>query len=174
MSNTGHRSKAPNWRVSRWAWIEDVLFSRSAACVATCLAALIVLGCMSISLGGHSVEEVKVTPETSAVLLQEGRIPVRPGGEQDVYYPVAYSSRPNVEIDDPLGLCDIVDQKENCFRVRFHANSGNGAQVLTWKARGAHVPQPAVAQPAPATETVQPAASASPAPVPVSAPSPQP
>src|SRR5258708_1939989 len=99
----------------RWNGVKQLLFSKAAACVTTCLGIVIVLGCMNISLGGHSAAVALPLAEEPGAFEQAGRLPVRTGPEpQVVYYAVPFAARPNLEIEDPSGLCDIVDQQENC------------------------------------------------------------
>jgi hypothetical protein len=149
-----------------------VLFGRTAGALAACLFVLFSLGCMSFWFGTPGCEIItKAGAEDCEVLTQEGRVAVRPASDQVVFYPVAYASPPNLEIEDRFQVCDVVEQKENCFRVHFRASTG-GEITVAWKARGMKAAPPADAPPgldvAPAVP-VQPTASAQPAaPVPVS------
>jgi hypothetical protein len=138
----------------RWNGVNQLLFSKAAACVTTCLGIVIVLGCMNISLGGHSAAVALPLAEEPGAFEQAGRLPVRTGPDpQVVYYAVPFAAPPNLEIEDPSGLCDIVDQKENCFKVRFHANVTASPQSLAWKARGSRAGQQALAPVMPVAET---------------------
>jgi hypothetical protein len=165
------KSKKEIAMASRWNGVTKILFSKAAAGVTACLGAAIVLGCMNISLGGHSAAVAVPMVEEQGAFEQVGRLPVRCGPEQVVFYAVPFTSPPNLEIEDPSAQCDIVDQKENCFKVRFHANVTSSPQTLSWKARGTRAPQAVSAAPAPAAAEVQPTPPAPPAPptlVPVS------
>jgi hypothetical protein len=105
---------------------------------------------MSLNFGGVKVDGVTSDAD---LLIQEGKIPVRPRGEQVVYYPIAFAAAPNLELEDPKGVCDIVDQNETCFTVRFHADAAGNQQALCWKARGQRVAQGVIAPAGPKPET---------------------
>ena len=156
-----------------------ILSSRPAGAVAACLSALVVLGCMGIAIGNRTAEEMKScsspgpSAEDNGPLTQEGKIHIRPGSEKLVYYPIPYSSPPNLELADDLDYCDVIEEKENCFRVRFHTGFSTSQQTLCWKARGvrcAPPPAPPAAQPSdatPPTETAPAPSLLPPAPEPV-------
>lgn len=107
------------------------------------------LGCMSFSFGERT--EVIRSPEPSAVAdaaEQRGKVAV-PGGEEiTVYYPVPYASPPNLVIRDPGGVCRVVEQKADCFRIVNSASLTMGPYDVVWTARGVHAspaqPNPAV------------------------------
>jgi len=125
----------------------------------------IVLGCMSLSIGGRqggsSCEE--------GVSEQSGEVRVSAGRELDVYYPVPFASPPNLTLADDCDHvvqvegrpdnfdCVLLEQQSDHFRVK---NVGKFSGVLTWKARGlkAVAPPTVVAVP-----TVSSPASSSPA-----------
>jgi hypothetical protein len=141
----------------RWVRVNQWLFSKTAACVTACAGAIIVVGCMNISLGGHSAAVSVPLGEEQGTFEQTGRLPVRTGPDPVcVYYAVPFAAPPNLEIEDPSGQSEIVDQKENCFKVRFHANVTSSPQTLAWKARGSRASQAPAAGAAPATEVLQP------------------
>ena len=125
-----------------------VLCSRAAGAVAACLSAVIAFGCMGIAIGNRTAEETKAccSPgvDDSGALMQEGKIHIRPGSEKLIYYPIPYASPPNLEIEDTCDYCDVIEEKENCFRVRFHDNFTTTQQTLCWKARGVRCPPPPV------------------------------
>jgi hypothetical protein len=161
-----------------WRCLDDILFSRSAACWAAFLAVSVMLGCMSVSIGNRGTDEAKSCDgkpcaDDNGVLAQEGNLAIRPGTEQIVYYPAAYASPPNLELEDARDYCDLVEQKENFFRVRFHTGFITSKESITWKARGVRCPPAAVPPPA-STETTSPGSSSPPAPMPVLTSSPQP
>ncbi len=149
-----------------------LLCSRPAGAVAASLSALIVLGCMGIAIGNRTAEETKAclgpgaVADDSSVLAQEGKIRIRPGSEKIVYYPIPYASPPNLEFQDDCDYCDVIEEKENCFRIRFHSNFSTTQQTLCWKARGVRCPAPAAA-PAEPTPTAPSSTLLPPAPVPV-------
>jgi hypothetical protein len=126
----------------RWDRVNQWLFSNTAACVAACVGAIIVVGCMNISLGGHSAAVSVPLAEEQGTFEQTGRLPVRTGPDPVcVFYAVPFASPPNLDVEDPSGQCDIIEQKENCFKVRFHANVTSSPQTLAWKARGTRASQ---------------------------------
>jgi hypothetical protein len=175
MSDMAHGSASRAGRGSRWRRLDRFLFHRATACVAACLSLLAVLGCMSISIGGGGSHEVKTAAadETgTGVLAQDGKVIIRPGVEQVIYYPVSYASPPNLELEDTHGFCDIVEQKEGFFRVRFRTGFMTSQESLPWKARGTRCPPPPSGPPAAAAETATPD-SLPPYPVPVLTPPPQ-
>jgi hypothetical protein len=136
---------------------------RIAATLAAVAFVLIVLGCMSFSIGGKTV----VRPPDGNPFEQSGAIELRPGAEQDVYYAIPYASTPNLEIDSTFDDVDLVEQHADHFRVR---NTSNGllSRTVEWKARGVKglpLAPITVVPPQPA-----PAASSNPPPPPAPAP----
>jgi hypothetical protein len=123
--------------------------------------ALIFLGCMSFSFGGHYD-----VPPDGEVLTQKGQVTVKGGCEQDVYYPVPYASPPNLDANDTFDHAELLEQRADHFRVR---NTSALAICVNWKARGVRcLGTPAVAPvPAPAPA---PAATDPPPPEPVPLP----
>jgi hypothetical protein len=112
----------------------DAFFGRTSASCATAISLLAVLGCMSI---GAPMFEAKGTGlEATDVVSQEGKIPVQAGKDRIVYYPKPYGSPPNLELEDPSGVCEIVEQRETCFVVHFRSTVWGGPSAVTWKARG--------------------------------------
>jgi hypothetical protein len=111
---------------------------RIAATMAAVTLVLIVLGCMSFSIGGKTVIR---TPDDNP-FEQSGAIELRPGAEQDVYYAIPYASTPNLEIDSTFDDVELVDQHADHFRVR---NTSNGllSRTVEWKARGVKGAPPA-------------------------------
>ena len=63
----------------RWDRVNQWLFSKTAACVTACAGAIIVVGCMNISLGGHSAAVSVPLGEEQGTFEQTGRLPVRTG-----------------------------------------------------------------------------------------------
>jgi hypothetical protein len=140
--------------------LDDMLFGRVATCLAAGFWILAVLGCMNLNFGSTPMVELKPDVQLSDVRSQEGKILVQPGKEQVVYYIKPYSTPPNLELDDTTGVCDIVEQKENYFKVRFNPTTGMPAvAAISWKARGAQTAQSSdsVQVPGGAGTNVQPA-----------------
>src|SRR5690348_5876233 len=122
MADTLRRSRARRKQAVPCRRLRDALFSRPAGALAGALSALAVLGCMGVAIGNRVADEPKpcAASDDGGVLTQEGSIPIRPGGERVVYYPIPYASTPNLELECEGEFCDIVEQKESCFRVQFH------------------------------------------------------
>jgi hypothetical protein len=144
---SAHRGKG-----KLWILLDTALFGRVQVCVATILCFLALMGCMSINVGGG---DSKPCADSNGFLVQEGKIPVRNNGDLVIYYPKPYTSPPNLEIEDGNSVCEIVEQKENSFRVHFKPTVAVSQQSITWKARGA---QPVVPEIVP-TGAVTPASS---------------
>jgi hypothetical protein len=110
---------------------------RAVAAMAAVALILIILGCMSFSIGGKTMI---LGPEGNP-FEQSGAIELRPGAEQDVYYAIPYASTPNLEIDSMFDDVELVEQHADHFRVR---NTSNGllSRTVEWKARGVKVPPP--------------------------------
>ena len=119
---------------------------RLASCLFAVIAVpLLLTGCLSFSIGGnHSTH----SNEDPAVLAQSGTVTIPAGPVHDVYYPIPYASPPNLELDDPLHACEIVEQKADHFRVRINGVAGSAA--VKWNASGVRlVQQVAAPQPNP-------------------------
>jgi hypothetical protein len=139
--------------------IRKVLFSRIAAFLGGVLSLLVVLGCMNF--GSLQPAEVKVgaAADEPGVLKQDGKTVTRPGKDQVIYYPMPYTSPPNLQVTDGANACEIVEQTERYFRVRFPANAP-AQQDVTWTARGPRVAQSVTIEqnsPTPASSVVMPA-----------------
>jgi hypothetical protein len=136
--------------------------SRSAAILASVVIAVIILGCMSISIGRHIEEHVS---SDDSLLVQEGEVRLRPGCTQDVCYPVPYARAPNLEVTDTFDHCEVIVQKEDFFRVVNH--DVHFSRTACWKARGLKAcvsPLPPVTPPVTSPPT---AAALPPEPIPV-------
>jgi hypothetical protein len=120
-------SVPPKWK----PWIGSAIRFRIAATMAAVACVVIVLGCMSFSIGGKTVIR---TPDGNP-FEQAGAIEIRPGAEQDVFYAIPYASTPNLEIDSTFDDVELVEQHADHFRVR---NTSNGllSRTVEWKARG--------------------------------------
>jgi hypothetical protein len=99
---------------------------------AVCLMAS--MGCLALNFGTWSTHT-----EDASVVSQTGSVTIAKGQEATVYYPKAYASPPNLELDDTWHSYKIIEQKADCFRVR----NDSGTWALNWTARGVPV-QPAV------------------------------
>jgi hypothetical protein len=108
-----------------------ILLSRPAGAAAGAATALIILGCMSITLGGRTVTYENATIE--GVTTFEGDAHVAGSGCQDVYYPAPFASKPNLEVTDAWGDCAVIDQHEEFFRLQ---NASAFGRTAHWKARG--------------------------------------
>src|SRR5262249_42278423 len=107
-----------------------ILWSRAAGILATTVIVLIVLGCMSISIGG-SGDQASCTEE--GCLVQKGEVTVQSGCEIKVYYPITYVHVPNLEVSSTFDEMEVVSQHEDYFRIR---NSSSFSRTAHWKARG--------------------------------------
>jgi len=106
---------------------DELVLRRLLGGIAAAFGALILLGCMNFAVGNHCSD----APE--GILEQKGEVHLRPMDEQDVYYPVAYASVPNVELSANYHLVVIEDQKEDHFRIR---NTSKSIVSTGWHARG--------------------------------------
>lgn len=121
-----------------------IIFSRRAAALALVAWIAIILGCMSISIGGR---HVTTGSHEDGAFVQEGKVQVAAGHAQIVYYPVPYNCPPNLEIDSCLHQCAVLEQRPDHFRV---INNGAFNRTVGWTARG--VKGPLVGPPPPPPE----------------------
>jgi len=137
-----------------------LVFSRTAGVLAGVLLIVIILGCMSIQIGGKSFHN-GLTQD--GLFLQEGETTVAAGAEQDVYYSVPFASPPNLELCGLLNDCVLVEQHADHFRVR---NPGHFSRDVDWKAKGVKAAPPSCMAPplapVPAKETLPPPTPATP------------
>jgi hypothetical protein len=119
------------------------------------------LGCMSISCGGHH------DSCNGDVLSQEGKLSLRAGGETDVYYPQPYASPPNLSAEETFTNYEIVEQKADHFRIR---NTSPFDINVTWTARGVKHAAPPVVVVSPASSPAAPTQSPLGPPEPAAAP----
>lgn len=110
--------------------IGKIVCSRRMAALAGAAWIAVVLGCMSISIGGKHI-----TPglHEDGAFVQEGKVHVPPGCQQAVYYPLPYAAPPNLDIDCTLHQCNIVEQKADHFVI---CNHGVFPRSVDWTARG--------------------------------------
>jgi hypothetical protein len=111
---------------------------------------VIILGCMSISIGGR---HVTTGHHEDGAFVQEGKVQLGPGCEQDVFYPIPYACPPNLQIDRGCHHCVLVLQKEDRFRI---CNPGVFARTVEWTARGVRAMPPPPVVPVPATPALPP------------------
>src|SRR5262249_49927582 len=97
------------------------------AAVACAFFVVMSLGCLSI---GGKTENVYRDDRSSA---QSGKAALAAGQELDVYYPVAFSQTPNLELDEQPDRYVIIDQKPDHFRIRSNVA---GTRTVSWTARG--------------------------------------
>ncbi len=129
--------------------------TRPVTIVAAIVLLLVLLGCMSISIGKFSGTGSGCTNEADGIFCQEGEVTVPAQQVREVFYPAAYVHAPNLEVNDTFHDCVVVAQREDSFSVRNDA--GHGVTV-SWKARGVRAATIAVPPPAPPPETHLPAA----------------
>ncbi len=112
----------------------EVLLSRGVGVTAGGVTLLILLGCMSFSLGGKTyTREVHECHSEDGLLVQEGEAHVKGRCEIDVYYPLPYGQPPNLEMSEESDEYVLVDQKPDHFRVR---NPSCFRGKVCWRARG--------------------------------------
>jgi hypothetical protein len=137
-----------------------VTVAAASACV------LLFLGCMNFTFQGRTVSvENGASPGVSC---QSGTAHLAGHACADVYYPAAFATKPNLELEDSFDHCEIVEQREDGFRVR---NRCFFSVDIVWKARGTRVEAvvpAAVVAPAPAANSLPPE------PVPATLPKPLP
>jgi hypothetical protein len=142
--------------------LSRALLSRPAGVAAGSVTLLILLGCMSITLGGRTVSYENVTAE--GITTFEGEAHVAGNSCQDVYYPAPFAGRPNLDVTDAWGDCAVIDQRNDFFRLQ---NTSAFARTARWKARGVRAtpaPPPVLA---PAPDPAPPAPGLPPEPAPV-------
>jgi hypothetical protein len=111
---------------------------------------LILLGCMSISIGKFG--STSSTTESDGTFCQEGEVTLAANELREVFYPVPYVNTPNLEVDDTFHNCLLVAQRENSFSVR---NDAAHSVTVSWKARGMRG-TPVTARPAVTVDAVLP------------------
>src|SRR4051812_19539475 len=88
---------------------------RRAGLVKCCLLFLvIVLGCMSLSIGGH--HESIANDESGPA--EHGKVTVPAHQELDVYYPAGFVSPPNLAVESTWDDCVVVSQAPDHFRIK--------------------------------------------------------
>ncbi|HEY7428396.1 MAG TPA: hypothetical protein VH682_29455 [Gemmataceae bacterium] len=145
-----------------------VILSRPVGALAGAATVLIILGCMSLSFGGLSIG-CKTEPD--GTVCQEGKVSMHQGQELDVYYPVPYTSPPNLVLNGDADKCEIVEQKADHFRIRCKDPYD---ATPHWQARGLRCPPaaitPTVIVNPPVPPPVPPPTNNSPVPLPVPIP----
>lgn len=120
MSDLAHSPKTP--------WVKRNRRRGYGAVGAALVALACTMGCVNLQFGGKSncTEDPSVVPQTSSITIPKGQ-------ELTIYYPKAYVSPPNLELDNSSAACKIVEQKADHFRVR---NDGATPLTVNWTARG--------------------------------------
>jgi hypothetical protein len=108
---------------------------RLASLAALVTSTLIILGCMSFSLGGrtYQCQSTACHLADDGLWTEKGETHLKVHGEQDVYYPVPFATTPNVELTSDFEHCAIVEQKPDHFRIR---NTSGSVVTANWQARG--------------------------------------
>jgi hypothetical protein len=73
-------------------------------------------------------------------LSQQGKFWIGAGAGQDVYYPIPYSSPPNLQVELSQGHTNlqhmkIIEQKPDHFKIDFQSPLGGGVE-FRWRAEG--------------------------------------
>jgi hypothetical protein len=123
------------------------LLTRKAGVFAAVAVLVILLGCMSISIGKFTGTDSGT--EADGTFCQQGEVTVAPGTVREVFYPMPYAHPPHLEATDMFTHCVLVQQREDLFSVR---NDASHSVTVSWKARGvkaAVIPDPAPPPPVP-------------------------
>jgi hypothetical protein len=131
------------------------VLSRSVLIAAVTVFTVIVIGCMSLQIGGNG--EVLTTADTplppnacsDGMLEQHGGVTVPDGREQEVYYPHPYISPPNLTLHGDCEHCSIIWQKRDRFCIK---NTGLFSRDVQWQAVGLKLrvgPPPVIVAPPP-------------------------
>jgi len=120
------------------------LLTRKAGVIAAVALLVILLGCMSISIGKFT--GTGTSAEADGIYCQEGEVPLVAGELREVFYPAPYAHTPNLELGGGLTHCELVEQHEDSFKVR---NKSDFSVMISWKARGVRAPAPAPPPPEP-------------------------
>jgi hypothetical protein len=104
--------------------------------------AVVVMGCMSISIGKFAATAV----EAEEPFCQEGECSLA-GCERDVYYPIPFAHPPNLEVTGLSGQYELLEQREDHFRIR--GGSMPGTPTLQWKAKGVRAARATPCSPSP-------------------------
>jgi hypothetical protein len=111
----------------------SLLLTRPAGFLAAVALLLILLGCMSISIGKFSGTGSGCTAEADGIFCQEGEATLAAGELREVYFPAPYAHLPNLEVSDTFHNCVLLHQREDSFSVR---NDASYSVTVSWKARG--------------------------------------
>jgi hypothetical protein len=115
--------------------------TRAATVAGAIFIVAVVLGCMSFSVGSGEVVREETTSEIvpvgygpgDSLFKQDGKIRVPPDSSLDVYYPLAYFSRPNLTIEGGDGHVKVLLQHRDHFRIH---NDGLFEHQISWTALG--------------------------------------
>lgn len=129
---------------------QKILFSRRVAVGAVMVWGAVLLGCMSISIGGR---HINTGHHDDGVFVQEGKVQVGPGCHEVVHYPIPYLNPPNLEIDNCIAPNVELVQRCDHFIV---TNKGPFARTVSWTARGVKALPPPLPPPGPPPPTLPP------------------
>jgi hypothetical protein len=108
----------------------------SVICQATA-SVLFVFIVVCLSGCGLLESEQHESTDTDRVTRQSGSLRVPEGKELDVYYPIPYALRPNVQISSVFNHSLVIEQQPDHFRVK---NPSPFAEDINWEARGVTIP----------------------------------
>lgn len=111
--------------------------------------AIVVLGCMSLSIADRVVQSPGCLQE-GEVLCQEGKALLATGERLKIFYPIPYGSAPNLELQ-AADRIELEDQKPDHFVVYNmpHAANQTRSVSVSWKARGVRRPPSAAPESVP-------------------------
>lgn len=101
--------------------------------IAEMIAAL--AGCTSLSWSNAA--------EQGELLVQEGEVSLLEGEPSKVYYPVRYSSTPNLTVEFPNGKVRVKQQDADGFVIEAAQYNIYEPEVVKWQARGCVPKRPA-------------------------------
>jgi hypothetical protein len=119
----------------------SMLLSAPVGLMAAAVILVIMMGCMSLSIGNRTVETL---PVEESVLCQQGEAHVAANSSMFVHYPLPYPRKPNLEISCTFDDCPLVREEVDGFLLK---NPNCLGRTVTWKARGPRCEPPPVAPP---------------------------
>lgn len=154
-----HGSNAPGQSLERRR-SADKLLSAPMGATAAGLLLVIMMGCMSLSIGNRTVE---APPSEEGILCQQGEVHLPANTTQFIHYPTPYPRKPNLEISSTFDDCHITEEREDGFLLQ---NPNCFSRTVTWKARGLKCEPPPATPTTPLPPTPAPATPTLPAPTP--------
>jgi hypothetical protein len=118
---------------------------RTGGAAALAAIAAILLGCMNLSIAERTVHSSGCLQEGD-LLCQEGKASLSAGERRQIFYPLPYSSPPNLELNAEDEV-ELEDQKPDHFVVHNKPLTVSKTRCLTWKARGVRRPTPEAVPP---------------------------